>query len=114
MQVHQKYTKGVTEVHAKYMVADPRGHPERTGRRLVGASSQRAIAEPGDTRQEPFAFQYPKRLAAGLPGVSVLLAEAGDGWCRPARLQCPVADLLADQRCQTSVRPGRCGPSRWQ
>ena len=45
------------------------------------------------------------RAFLAMPSPSVLLAEAGDGRCRPARLQCPVADLLADQRYQTPVRP---------
>lgn len=58
--------------------------------------------------KSPFAFQDAQGLAACLPGVSVLLAEAGDRRCRPTRLQYPVADLLADQRCQTQVRPRVC------
>jgi len=80
--------------------------PERTG--AVGGASLNVVAEAGYASQEPFAFQDAQSLAACLPRVSVLLAEAGDRWCRQARLQSSVADLLADQRCQTPVSPWVC------
>ena len=96
-EVHERCTGGTCEVHR---CRPPRGRPERT--------SAHVVAETGDTRQEAFAFQYPQRLAAGLPRMSMLPAEAGDGRRRLARLRCSVADLLADQRCQTSVHPRVC------
>jgi len=107
MPVQEKYTKGVPEVYEKCMAAGLReAAPERIG--VAAGTSTHVVAEAGDARQEPLAFRDAQGLAACLPSVSMLLTEAGDGRCRPTRLQCPVADLLAGQRCQTPVHPRVC------
>ena len=66
-KVRQKYTKGASAVHAKYLAAAPRRPPLNasaspascplsTADTLTACVSARVVAEPGDTRQEPFAF----------------------------------------------------------
>jgi hypothetical protein len=87
-EVQQRYTKGVSAVHAKYLAAAPRRPPLNapaspvscplsTAGTLAAGVSARIVAEPGDTCQEPFAFEHPQRLAAGLPRMSMLLAVKG-------------------------------------
>src|SRR5437764_1004047 len=67
--------------------------------------SVHVVAKTRDTGQEPFVFQHAQRLAAGGPGVPVLLAEAGDGRRGLAGFQSPVSDLLAHNRGQAHVCP---------
>jgi Lsr2 len=66
--------------------------------RCSAVSSSHEIAETRDTHHEPFALQHPVRLAAGLPGVSVLSAKTGDRRYRLASPRRSAGYLRPDHR----------------
>jgi hypothetical protein len=59
-------------------IRDPGSCSLHTPGAVTTDESAHVVTEPGNTCQHPFAFEQAQRPAAGLPCMSVLLAEAGN------------------------------------